>query len=54
MFSNYQEHHWDLKRIVAEYPDSRINIEKPESSEGLTQEKARELFEVRVFVIWSI
>ncbi|KAI6242092.1 Cation-ATPase-N domain-containing protein [Aphelenchoides fujianensis] len=43
--SLYHEHTWDLKRLIAEHPDSRIDAEHPERSQGLSTEKAKELLE---------
>ncbi|KAI6206384.1 Cation-ATPase-N domain-containing protein [Aphelenchoides besseyi] len=43
--SLYQEHTWDLDRLVTTYPDSRIDAQHPERSQGLTSQKAAELLE---------
>ncbi|KAI6180538.1 Cation-ATPase-N domain-containing protein [Aphelenchoides besseyi] len=43
--SLYQEHTWDLDRLLTTYPDSRIDAQHPERSQGLTSQKAAELLE---------
>ncbi|KAI6183429.1 Cation-ATPase-N domain-containing protein [Aphelenchoides bicaudatus] len=40
--ANYQEHFWDIKKLVAQHPESRIDIEKPDRSQGLTHQEAAE------------
>ncbi len=42
-FRQFSEHTWDIRHLAERFPDSHIDVDKPEQSRGLAQAKAEQL-----------